>query len=209
MSPSAKQPDAPLDTVAHLSAPLHETDSLSPLVHLLTLAYQVKIPPRTQQERLVTLLNTLSPPSTSSAAATPQDPQIRLGSYIHFLGPVLNGFAGMEEFEAAVGAFSKPGEFREFWELEGRNLITEFVSDGGSERMIVGSDVQFLDVFVKDASMRVGLTGDKGMLVLVPTESEVGDGVWASSDTEGVTVRRGDGEGAQDIGAAYVDPALL
>lgn len=115
----------------------------------------------------------------------------------------------MEDFEAAVGAFSQPGEFREFWDLEGKNLITEFVSDSGSQRMITGSDVSFLDRFVKDSSCRIALTGKQGMLVLVPAAAEVGDDVWQTAAADGVTVRRGDSEDAKDIGRAYVDPALL
>ncbi|KAK0384453.1 hypothetical protein NLU13_8539 [Sarocladium strictum] len=206
MSPSAKQPEICLDTISQLSAPLHETSSLTPLVHLLTLAYQVKIPPRSKQERLRTLLNTLSPPELSSSKHT--DPQVRLGSYIRFLSPVLNGFAGMAEFEAAVGAFSKPGEFREFWELEGKNLITEFVSDGSSERMIVGSDVSFLEEFVRDATCRIGLTEKQRMLVLVPAESEVGDGIWEIPGEGDLVVKRGDGDEPQEIGRGYVELAI-
>ncbi|KAL2210900.1 hypothetical protein CC79DRAFT_1331292 [Sarocladium strictum] len=115
----------------------------------------------------------------------------------------------MEEFESSVGAFSKPGEFREFWDLDGKNLITEFVSDGGSQRMVTGSDVVFLERFVEDAGRRVALTGKTGMLVLVPGESEVGDGVWDVPGVDGVVVRRGDGEEARDVGSAYVDAAAL
>ncbi|KAH8173915.1 hypothetical protein LIA77_05334 [Sarocladium implicatum] len=185
------------DTIAQLSAPLSETTSLSPLVHLLTLAYQVKIPPRSKQERLVTLLNTLTQPanSSSSSPSSKSDPQVRTGSYIRYLSPVLNGFAGMHEFEAAVGAFSEPGEFREFWDLDGSNLITEFVSDTGSQRMIAGSDVPFLDKFVRDSSMRIGLTKKDAMLVLVPGTTEVGDGVSRVANAGVVSISRGDTKG--------------
>lgn len=115
----------------------------------------------------------------------------------------------MEDFESAVGAFSKPGEFREFWDLDGKNLITEFVSGGGSQRTVTGGDVAFLERFVEDAGKRVALTGKMGMLVLVPGESEVGDGVWDVPSVDGVVVRRGDGEEAKDVGSAYVDTASL
>jgi hypothetical protein len=202
MSPSATRPDVLLDTVAHLSSPLRDTSSLTPLVHLLTLAYQVKRPPPSKQERLVTLLNTISPPSSLPENA---DTQVRLGSFIRFLSPVLNGLAGMEDFEAAVGAFSKPGEFREFWDLEGKNLITELISDGASQRMSTGSSVSFLDAFVKDARLRVALTEKQGMLVLVPAETEVGDSLWDTGGMSGAMVKREVNEDSRDIGAAYIN----
>lgn len=205
----AKSPESNhVDTIAQLSEPLKETTSLSPLVHLLTLAYQVKIPPRSKQERLVTLLNTITQAANSSSSPpSNSDPEIRTGSYIRYLSPVLNGFAGMEDFEAAVGAFSEPGEFREFWELDGKNLITEFVSDGGSQRMLGGSDVPFLDKFVRDSSMRIGLTKRDAMLVLVPGTTEVGDAVSTEANSGVVSIQRGDSK-VSKVGTGYVDPAL-
>lgn len=138
-------------------------------------------------------------PSSSAS----RDPETRLGSYIRFLSPVLNGFAGMSDFEASINAFSTPKDFRQFWDLEGKNLIEEFVSDGGAQRMIKGSDVPFLEEFVGDTKRRVGLT-EKGLIVLVEEGTEVGDEVW--EEAGGLRVKRGK---EKDVGEAYIDPAAL
>lgn len=208
MSPSAQPQDIAIDTISHLSDPLSETTSLSPLVSLLHLAYQVKSPPRSDQERLISLLKVIAPFASSEPSDT-KEHQILIGSYIHYLSPVLNGYAGMEEFEAAVGAFSAPGEFREFWELEGSNLITEFVSDG-SQRMVVGSDVPFLKKYVEDTTCRIGLTKERGLLILVPDQSRVGDQLWSiGGQADQTKIRRLGDDAWEEIGDVVVDQLAL
>ncbi|CEI39053.1 hypothetical protein FVEN_g10656 [Fusarium venenatum] len=179
-----------IDSIANLSDPLSSMSSTFSLVSLLTMAYHVRTPQPASQERLLTLLNTMSP-----ALRTHADPRYSreevLNSFVHFLSPVLNGMAGMLELLANVDAFSRPEDFRQFWSLEQSNLIRDFVESGGPLRGMQGYDVPFLETFVKDSSCRIALGSNQGMLLLVPADAEVGDDVWWDEDEQRLTVRKG------------------
>lgn len=201
-----------IDNIASLSDPLSSMSSIFSLVSLLTMAYQVRSPQPSVQERLLTLLNTMSPALTTGGAytrTTPGSPrgysrEEILNSFIHFLSPVLNGMAGMLELLSAVDAFSRPEDFRQFWSLEQSNLIRDFIESGGPLRGMEGYDVPFLEAFVKDSSCRIALGKNQGMLLLVPGDAQVGDNVWWDEDEQRLTVSR---KGEEDLNAAeaYLD----
>ncbi|KAM5351774.1 hypothetical protein ACJ41O_004497 [Fusarium nematophilum] len=209
-----------IDSIASVSDPLSSMSSIFSLVSLLTLAYQVRTPQPSVQERLLTLLHTMSPAlrideeqTTATAATATTTPEALKGysreeilnSFIHFLSPVLNGMAGMLELLSAVDAFSRPEDFRQFWSLERSNLIRDFIESGGPLRGMQGYDVPFLEAFVKDSSCRIGLGKNKGMLLLVPGDAEVGDHVWLDEHEQRLTVSR-KGEDELNInGEVYLD----
>ncbi|KAM0204663.1 hypothetical protein ACHAPA_001893 [Fusarium lateritium] len=193
-----------IDSIATLSDPLSSMSSIFPLVSLLTMAYHVRTPQPCSQERLLTLLHTMSPALTTEINTKYSREEI-LNSFIHFLSPVLNGMAGMLELLTNVDAFSRPEDFRQFWSLERSNLIRDFVESGGPLRGMQGYDVPFLEAFVKDSSCRIALGSNKGMLLLVPGDAEVGDDVWWDEDEQRLTVSR---KGIEDLNAnaeAYLD----
>ncbi|KAM0434680.1 hypothetical protein ACHAPT_003779 [Fusarium lateritium] len=196
-----------IDNIASLSDPLSSMSSIFSLVSLLTMAYQVRTPQPLVQERLLTLLNTMSPALTTEHQTTSErySREEILNSFVHFLSPVLNGMAGMLELLSAVDAFSRPEDFRQFWSLERSNLIRDFIESGGPLRGMEGYDVPFLEAFVKDSSCRIALGRNKGMLLLVPGDAEVGDHVWWDEDEQRLTVSR---KGEEDLNAgaeAYLD----
>ncbi|KAI8671107.1 hypothetical protein NW754_006644 [Fusarium falciforme] len=198
-----------IDNIATLSDPLSSMSSIFSLVSLLTMAYQVRTPQPSVQQRLLTLLNTMSPALTTGTQTTPDSPrgysrEEILNSFVHFLSPVLNGMAGMLELLSAVDAFSRPEDFRQFWSLERSNLIRDFIESGGPLRGMEGYDVPFLEAFVKDSSCRIALGKNQGMLLLVPGDAEVGDDVWWDEDEQRLTVSR---KGEEDLNAAeaYLD----
>ncbi|KAH7272316.1 hypothetical protein FSOLCH5_007226 [Fusarium solani] len=198
-----------IDNIATLSDPLSSMSSIFSLVSLLTMAYQVRTPQPSVQQRLLTLLNTMSPALTTGTQTTPGSPrgysrEEILNSFVHFLSPVLNGMAGMLELLSAVDAFSRPEDFRQFWSLERSNLIRDFIESGGPLRGMEGYDVPFLEAFVKDSSCRIALGKNQGMLLLVPGDAEVGDDVWWDEDEQRLTVSR---KGEEDLSAAeaYLD----
>ncbi|KAJ4178896.1 hypothetical protein NW759_017323 [Fusarium solani] len=149
-----------IDSIASLSDPLSSMSSIFSLVSLLTMAYQVRTPLPSVQDRLLALLHTMSP-ALRTEEQTRSDPfsgysrEEILNSFIHFLSPVLNGMAGMLELLSAVDAFSRPEDFRQFWTLERSNLIRDFIESGGPLRRMQGYDVPFLEAFVKDSSCRI------------------------------------------------------
>ncbi|RSL45951.1 hypothetical protein CEP53_010539 [Fusarium sp. AF-6] len=198
-----------IDNIASLSDPLSSMSSIFSLVSLLTMAYQVRTPQPSVQQRLLTLLNTMSPALTTEIKTTPDSPrgysrEEILNSFVHFLSPVLNGMAGMLELLSAVDAFSRPEDFRQFWSLERSNLIRDFIESGGPLRGMEGYDVPFLEAFVKDSSCRIALGKNQGMLLLVPGDAEVGDDVWWDEDEQRLTVSR-KGEGDLNAAEAYLD----
>lgn len=168
-----------VDSIADLSDPLSSTSSIVSLVSLLSLAYQVRTPMPCDQERLLTLMHTMSPASKrSSETFNGYSHEEILNSFIQFLSPVLNGMAGMIDFLAAVDAFSRPEDFRDFWSLEDNNLIKEYIEEGGPFRLMKGCDVPFLKAFVEDSSCRIALGREKSTLMLVPGDAKIGDDVW-------------------------------
>ncbi|KAF4464526.1 hypothetical protein FALBO_8641 [Fusarium albosuccineum] len=197
MHPSKLTPTQPnkaifIDSIAILSDPLSSMSSMFSLVSLLTMAYQVRTPLPCVQERLLTLLHTMSPAlrTEGQQGAHAYSREEILNSFIHFLSPVLNGMAGMLELLTAVDAFSRPEDFRQFWTLGHSNLIRDFIESGGPLRGMQGYDVPFLEAFVKDSSCRIALGKNKGMLLLVPGDAEVGDDVWWDEDEQRLTVTR-------------------
>ena len=205
MSPSAILDEGVLmDTIGSISEPLSSMSTITPLVSLLTLAYQAKVPPPLEQERLVTLMQIMSAPPRPEALKEHSHVEF-LGSFMNFLSPVLNGMAGMEDFEAAVGAFSQPEGFRDFWTLDGSNLIRDFIEGDAHERAVKGSGLPFLDVFVKDKSRRVALSQEGGMLLSVPGNAESGDEVWrGNGDAQMIMLRRRRGGGSGEcIGEVF------
>lgn len=215
--PAQPKRAALVDTISSLSDPLSSMSSMFSLVYLLTLAYQVRTPLPSDQERLLTLLDTMTmtPPTspsheqqqqhqTSSSSSTTHANKSysrseMLNSFVHFLSPVLNGMAGMLELLSAVDAFSRPEDFREFWSLERRNLIRDFIESGGPiRRCMEGYDVPFLDAFVRDPSCRIGL-GKNKTLLLVPGDAQVGDSVWWDEEDACFAVERRGGPDAGDV----------
>ena len=164
------------ESICEVSDALGNMESLSPLVKLLTIAYQCRSPAYSEQERLLTLLKTMATDPSASSTSSYTHRQY-INSYKHFLSPVLNGMAGLQEFEASVGALDHPGDFRDFWMLEGDNLIQQFVEGNGSESVTIieGSDLPFLDTFVTDKTSLLALSRETGCLKLVSGEAQVGD----------------------------------
>ncbi|KAF5972734.1 hypothetical protein FBULB1_8605 [Fusarium bulbicola] len=193
-----------IDSIATLSDPLSSMSSTFSLVSLLTMAYHIRTPLPSNQERLLTLLNTMSPALRTETESKHSREEI-LNSFVHFLSPVLNGMAGMLELLTNVDAFSRPEDFRQFWNLERSNLIRDFVESGGPLRGMQGYDVPFLETFVNDPSCRIALGSNNGMLLLVPGDAEVGDDVWWDEDEQRLTVYS---KGAEDLNTnaeAYLD----
>ena len=199
-----------IDSIASLSDPLSSMSSIFSLVSLLTMAYQVRTPLPSVQDRLLTLLHTMSPAlrteeQTRSDAFSGYSREEILNSFIHFLSPVLNGMAGMLELLSAVDAFARPEDFRQFWTLERSNLIRDFIESGGPLRGMQGYDVPFLEAFVKDSSCRICLGKNQGMLLLVPGDAEVGDYVWWDEDEQRLTVSRKGEDDLNNNAEAYLD----
>ncbi|GKT48482.1 uncharacterized protein ColSpa_08663 [Colletotrichum spaethianum] len=113
-------------------------------------------------------------------------------SFSRFLSPVLNGLAGLGDFEKAVGAGEDPESFRQFWTLDDRNLLTDAMSSTGPLAPTADTEVPFLETFVKDKSRRLALTQDHGALVLVPNQTRAGDEVWRMSRESSLVVVRRD-----------------
>lgn len=174
-----------IDTIDRLSDPLASMSSLPSLVSLLALAYLARVPPPEEQERLTTLMHTISPAPTVQPAR-----QIYVDSFVRFLSPVLNGLAGLKDFTEAVGAYAEPEDFRDFWALEGRNLIKDVVGGSAHTGAAMLTDASFLDVFVKDASLRIALGRRTRALALVPADAEPGDVLWQEAVGGPLTVRR-------------------
>lgn len=172
------------DTIDVVSDPLSSMDSISPLVSLLTLCYRCSItkdnasPSKPVHEmhppdRLSTLMNAMA---QSPACRTHRHEEMH-NSFIRLLSPVLSGMAGLSDFEEAVGAFSAPDDFRNFWTFQGRNLIRDVLQGDGGDRDTRGSELPFVDVFVRDPTCRIALTREGRRLLLVPGEAQAGDGI--------------------------------
>ncbi|KAM0346896.1 hypothetical protein ACHAPU_005236 [Fusarium lateritium] len=207
MHPSKPNKAIFVDSIATISDPLSSMSSIFPLISLLTMTYHVRTPPHSNQERLLTLLNTMAP-GLLAEADSPFSQYSReevLNSFVHFLSPVLNGMAGMLELLTNVDAFSRPEDFRQFWSLERSNLIRDFVESGGPLRGMQGYDVPFLKTFVTDSSCRIALGSNKGMLLLVPGDAEVGDDVWWDEHEQRLTVSKKGIEDLTNNAEAYLD----
>ncbi|KAF4508540.1 hypothetical protein G6O67_004902 [Ophiocordyceps sinensis] len=133
----------------------------------------------------------------SPAPTAEHSRQNHLGFFVHFLSPVLNGLAGLEEFTEAVGAYSEPKDFRDFWMLGGRNLIKEVVGVNALTGAVMATHVSFLDVFVKDTSCRIALSRKSRALALVSGDAEPGDELWQEANEESPTERRASDMGGQ------------
>lgn len=196
MSPSAL--NSTVETtqiIIRLSSPLAELSTLTPLVDLLALTYAVTVPSPLKQSRLSTLLHTLSADPRPSSPPAPHREAEKLNSFIRFLSPVLNGMAGLRDFEAAVDLRDDddPQDFRDFWTLEDRNLIKEYVEDGQVGGSSPGSEKVFLDSFVRDVSRRVALSHE-GRLMLVDGHRKVGEEVFvAETKRAGLLIYREQG----------------
>ena len=183
MSPSAILPEnVSHDTVHVLSEPLCAMQSITPLVSLLAMTYNSRPagsrPGGHAGDRLSSLMHTMSSrvtPSLKHKQGKFQSHEALRNSFVRLLSPVLNGMAGLQDFEDAVGASSNPEDFRDFWTLEGHNLIRDWVKDGGLAGTSPGADMVFLDTFVGDHSCRVALGRDARALVLVSGDTRVGD----------------------------------
>ncbi|KAK7422701.1 hypothetical protein QQX98_001489 [Neonectria punicea] len=200
-----------IDSIVGLSAPLSEMSSIFSLVSLLALAYKVRNPLPSVQERLVTLMHTISPasrPLDQQTAPTTSKRYSReevLNSFIHFLSPVLNGMAGMHTLLSATNAYSRPEDFRQFWDLEGCNLIKEFIESGGPPRSLQGYDVPFLKALVQDQTFRIALGKNNGVLLLVPGDAQVGDDVWWDDEAQRLAVSRHGEDKMTSNGESYLD----
>ncbi|KAI9147779.1 hypothetical protein HJFPF1_12810 [Paramyrothecium foliicola] len=193
MSPSAlKHEESTMDSISKLSDPLSSMSSLSSLVSLLALAYNIRDPSPSKQGRLTTLLKTISPEPRPPKSRTYSNDEM-IDSFVNFLSPVLNGMAGMEDFEAAVDGFSQPDNFRDFWTFEGHNLIRD-MSEGDSHGHVMKGSDTFLDVFSKDLSCRVAYGRDTGRLILVPGAAELQDEIRLGEDGKLKLVRELEGK---------------
>jgi hypothetical protein len=164
-----------IDTIEAVSEPLSKMTSISALVQLLVMTYQVRVPAFSSRDRLYTLMHTMAavtPLPLAARACTLEDFR---NSFIRLLSPVLNGLAGLYEFADAVDQFASPEDFRDFWTLQGRDLLREFVMDGCNGGAIEGMDVPFLDTFIQNQDYRVALGRRKGILALVPENTKAGD----------------------------------
>lgn len=202
------------DTIEAVSEPLSSMDSISPLVSLLALCYRCTIendasspiitsvhhaPP---PDRLSTLMNTMA---QSPACKTHRHEEMN-NSFIRLLSTVLSGMAGQYEFAEAVGAFSAPDDFRDFWTFQGRNLIRDVVQGGGTG-YARGSELPFVNVFVRDPTCRIALTREGKKLLLVPGETQAGDAIFGAAggdESRHWTVRL-KGSMKVNIGEAFTD----
>ncbi|RDA85208.1 hypothetical protein CP532_3294 [Ophiocordyceps camponoti-leonardi (nom. inval.)] len=184
--PSSAKPSqgVSIDAIDRLSDPLADTSSIDPLVSLLVLAYHQHVGP--EEDRLATLMHTMT---GSSSSPPPPHSQKLVMTFIDFLSPILGGLAGLSDFSDAVDVVSHPDGFRDFWTLNGQNLIHDVVaSDGQGEPPIAA--VSFLDAFVEDTSRRVALGLESGALSLVPAEAKPGDELWQERASSPILVRR-------------------
>ncbi|KJZ77163.1 hypothetical protein HIM_03484 [Hirsutella minnesotensis 3608] len=113
-SSAAQQGTLASDTIESLSDPLACTSSIDSLVSLLAIAFRAKVHRTCQGERLSNLMHTMSLPLPAK-----RDGGAYLSSFIHFLSPVLNGLAGMQDFATAVEGLSQPEDFRKFGASKG------------------------------------------------------------------------------------------
>lgn len=175
MSPSAINTKDVYETINELTAPLNDMSSIDPLITLLALTYKTQTPSPSKQDRLLTLMHTISSSSTPDKIYSHVEQR---NSFIRLISPALNGMAGLQDFEKAVRAeaTADPEGFRTFWQLEERNLLKETVQNGLMGGSSPGAEVVFLDTFVGKEGRRckVGL-GDERTLMLVDEETEVGD----------------------------------
>ncbi|PFH55756.1 hypothetical protein XA68_17683 [Ophiocordyceps unilateralis] len=184
-----------IDAIGRLSDPIAAMSSIDSLVSLLALAYQQVGPGR---DRLAMLMHTMSAPS-------PQDrPHELVGAFVEFLNPILGGLAGLSDFSEAVDAVSHPDRFRDFWTLDGQNLMRDIVAGhGDGEPPVPG--VSFLDAFVRDTGRRVALGLESRVLSLVPAEAEPGDELWQERASTPILVRRRTSNGGWTIiGHAFI-----
>ncbi|RDA90163.1 hypothetical protein CP533_0524 [Ophiocordyceps camponoti-saundersi (nom. inval.)] len=187
MPPSAEPlQGTSIDTIGRLSDPLADTSSIDPLVSLLALAYHQEVGP--EGSRLATLMHTMTAPSPSSSSAAPRSQDL-VKAFIEFLSPILGGLAGLSDFSDAVDAVSHPDDFRDFWTLNGQNLIRDVVAGDGQGEPPVPA-VPFLDTFVEDPSRRVALGLESGVLSLVPAEAKTDDELWQEHASSPILVRR-------------------
>ncbi|KFA75849.1 hypothetical protein S40288_01933 [Stachybotrys chartarum IBT 40288] len=206
MSPSALTEDKPvfLDTISEVTDGLDTMTTVSELVSLLTLAYKTRIPPAAKRARLATLMHTMASTSHNQSVKASSHDEL-LSSFVCFLTPVLSGMAGLEEFQTAVEAFAKPDDFRDFWTIEGHNLIKEIIGGDGYQNAIKSSDTPFLGAFVKDSSCKIGLGRNTGCLFLLPGNSALEDEAWIRDGDGQPSVLRRMGNEWNNIGKAYVD----
>ncbi|KAM0285453.1 hypothetical protein ACHAQH_001402 [Verticillium albo-atrum] len=200
-----------IDTIASVSEPLSSSTDVLHLITLLTLAYKVRTPSPTKQDRLATLMRTLSSDRLSHIR-TPSYPhgfsrEEVTRAFVRLLSPVLNGLTGLVEFERAVNAEDDPASFRQFWTLDDRNLLADAVA--GTSPPVAASATtippEFLDTFVDDKTHRVALTKDRGMLTLVPGCVRAGDEVWSVSELSApVILRKEAGEGEAAVEEGYI-----
>ncbi|PHH87085.1 hypothetical protein CDD83_9335 [Cordyceps sp. RAO-2017] len=187
MSPSATADDgAGIDTIGSLSDPLSCMSSIASLVSLLALAYRVEDPPPAQQARLTTLRRTVLGPSDAKRR---RDGDALAASFLRFLSPVLSGRAGMDDFQTAVGALADPANFRDFWTLDGRNLIRDVV-EGHVPPPPSAAPSSFQELLAGGPARRVALGLDSRAIYLVPAEAEPGDELWLDGDGARMIVRR-------------------
>lgn len=205
------------DHIEAVSEPLSCMDSISPLVSLLALCYKCRVPAEKltthidththdhdhhAPDRLSTLMNTMA---QSPECSTHRHEEMH-NSFIRLLSPILSGFAGQSDFAEAVGAFSAPDEFRDFWTFQGRNLIRDFVQGEGGGRGTRGSELPFVPVFVSRPSYRIALTRDHRGLLLVPGKAQAGDAIFGaivSGENRHFVVRRQRGNVKRTIGEAF------
>ncbi|KAI8248589.1 hypothetical protein K4K53_000680 [Colletotrichum sp. SAR 10_77] len=201
-----------VDTIVDVSEQLFYMKQLLPLVKLLALVYKVRAPSLSEEDRMNTLMRTLSG-DTLNKTTTDRYPQgftrdEIIQSFGRLLSPVLNGLSGLDDFEKAISAGEDPAGFRQFWALDDRNLLTDAVCGSGPMASVTETDIPFLDIFVKDKTRRLALTQDHATLVLVPHDTRPGDEIWAMSRTEKlVVIRLDDPEAASTtvgiLGEAY------
>ncbi|PHH76850.1 hypothetical protein CDD82_3782 [Ophiocordyceps australis] len=200
MSPSATR-DV-LDRIDIMSAPLCCMSSIAPLVSLLAIAFQAR--QMQEPKRLANLMHTMSLPRQDNKV----NHDVFVSSFIRLLSPVLNGKAGLDEVVTALGALQQPVNFCAFWTLDGENLIKQAADGGAHAGFLESVKAPFLDVFVHDASCRIGLTCNEGCLVLVPGHAQCGDELWETDRGSHLTARRrGAGGMYEMIGEAFCTQA--
>ncbi|KAM0322448.1 hypothetical protein ACHAQA_009515 [Verticillium albo-atrum] len=197
-----------VDTIDDVSDDLVNTTDVLPLIKLLTLAYKVRCPDPCQEDRLNTLMRTLSADRlgkvrTDAFPCGFTRDEVTY-AFCRFLSPILNGLTGLVEFERAVGADVDPASFRHFWTLDDRNLLADAVS--GTSPAAGAAAPPFLDTFVEAKSLhRIALTRDRGMLALVPSSVRAGDEVWSVAELSApIILRKAPADGEPALVEGYI-----
>jgi hypothetical protein len=171
-----------IDTISEVSAELSSMDEVSQLVKLLAMVFKLRYPSPSNQCHLGSLVKTLTADCLESVSAAEHrdgfTDEEAVQYFQRFLSPVLDGLAGLGELEEAVGASIDPLGFRQFWALDGRNMLSESVTGELLRPIGLDPETTFINTFIQGNGRRLALTRDRGALALVPGSAKPGDELW-------------------------------